>query len=116
MRSWYCCLVTSPASSLTFCIFHVILDPCACRQVKLIAKVRHDSGAELTLDYGDHPLQHLLCQYSFIPMNSAGVKRSEIFEDFGGNFEVLIVQSSPQVPSAVSYHLSNNAMPTKHGT
>ena len=68
--------------------------------MKLIAKVQHEPGAELTLDYGDHPLQHLLCQYSFIPMTSAVTGRSEIFEDFGSSFEVLIVRTSPQVPSA----------------
>ena len=38
----------------------------------------------------------MLYQYGFVPQHSSGEPVSEVFEDFGGAFETLIVQTAPQ--------------------
>ena len=63
----------------------------------MIAKSGHNAGDEVLLDYGDHSLQHWLCQYGFVPPYIAGAQCSEVFEDFGNRWELLVVQGSPQV-------------------
>ncbi len=70
---------------------------CCCRTVELVAKQQHQPGEEVTLDYGCHPLQHMLYQYGFMPGHGTEGAVYEVFEDFGSMWEVLIVQASQQV-------------------
>ncbi|KAL0044661.1 hypothetical protein WJX82_004638 [Trebouxia sp. C0006] len=66
------------------------------RTVELVAKQQHQPGEEVTLDYGCHPLQHMLYQYGFMPGHGTEGAVYEVFEDFGSMWEVLIVQASQQ--------------------
>ncbi len=65
--------------------------------MELVAKKQHQPGEEVTLDYGCHPLQHVVYQYGFVPGHGIEGAMYEVFEDFGSIWEVLIVQASQQV-------------------
>ena len=69
-----------------------------------MATAVHRPGQEVTLHYGDHPLQHLLAHYSFVPQLAAGGRCSEVFQEFGSSWELLVVQARPQVTSAAPRH------------
>ena len=70
--------------------------------MQLIAKRCLQAGEAVSLDYGDHPLQHMLRQYGFVPHHPSGTPVHEVFEEFGSKHEALIVQATPQVsPNAV---------------
>ena len=68
-----------------------------CSTIELTAKRQHKVGEAVTLDYGQHPLQHMICQYGFVPTYSSEGAVYEVFEDFGIRWEALIVQASPRV-------------------
>lgn len=68
-----------------------------CSTIELTAKRQHQVGEEVTLDYGQHPLQHMICQYGFVSTYGSEGAVYEVFEDFGICWEALIVQASPQV-------------------
>ena len=68
-----------------------------CSTIELTAKRQHKVGEEVTLDYGQHPLQHMICQYGFVPTYGSEGAVYEVFEDFGIRWEALIVQASPRV-------------------
>ena len=67
------------------------------RVVQLIAKRNLKARDPVTLDYADHPLQHMLRQYGFVPNHPSGAPVHEVFEEFGSTHEALIVQATPQV-------------------
>ncbi len=69
--------------------------------MELVAKQQHQPGEQVTLDYGRHPLQHMLYQYGFVPGHGSEGAMYEVFEDFGSIWEVLIVQASQQVSTVL---------------